>query len=190
MKRSVSFWVKNARNLCVHEHSFRKIFIRQNTIRPLTYKLDFFPKVFEAEKVLTSSGMFHRPCFKCAECGSGLDATKVCENAQNREVYCAKCYGKVVGLHGYGHGGFGSIPALTAGGNETKSEYHFTQFFWEIHEMERLVRFIFTSLLYLMLTEQTRFVPIRNVKSIFKHRYWSPWYAHFSLSYAGWELAS
>jgi hypothetical protein len=46
-----------------------------------------------------------------------------------QEIYCRGCYGKRFGLHGYGYGGFGSIPALTAGGEETRMEYHFTQFF-------------------------------------------------------------
>ena len=47
--------------------------------------------------------------------------------AQNKEVYCKLCYGKSVGLQGYG---FGSTASLTSvGGMETKGEYHYNSFF-------------------------------------------------------------
>jgi len=85
-------------------------------------------KVFEAEKVVASHGMFHRSCYSCADCNKALEAGRGCD-APNREVYCKSCYGNLFGLHGYGFGGFGSLPALTAGGGEVKTEYHYTQFF-------------------------------------------------------------
>ena len=68
-------------------------------------------------------------CYSCADCNKGLEAGQGCD-APNREVYCKACYGNLFGLHGYGFGGFGSLPALTAGGGEVKTEYHYTQFFW------------------------------------------------------------
>jgi cysteine/glycine-rich protein len=83
--------------------------------------------VFDAEKVISSNGLFHRTCYSCADCAVALDATRACEYAANREVYCKNCYGKIIGLQGYGHGDFGSV--LTTGGSEIKQEYHFTQFF-------------------------------------------------------------
>ena len=84
--------------------------------------------MFDAERIISAHGMFHKTCFKCADCQVSLDSTKA-NDAPNKEVYCHKCYGKYFGLHGDGFGGAGSLPALTAGGNEVKMEYHFTQFF-------------------------------------------------------------
>ena len=67
-------------------------------------------------------------CYSCADCNKALEAGRGC-NAPNREVYCKACYGNLFGLHGYGFGGFGGLPALTTGGGEVKTEYHYTQFF-------------------------------------------------------------
>ena len=72
--------------------------------------------------------LFFPSCYSCADCNKGLEAGRGCD-APNREVYCKACYGNLFGLHGYGFGGFGSLPALTAGGGEVKTEYHYTQFF-------------------------------------------------------------
>lgn len=85
-------------------------------------------KVFQAEKMIVSHGLFHKTCFSCADCHVSLDSTKA-NDGPNREIYCQHCYSRRYGLHGYGYGGFGSIPALTAGGNETKLDYHFKEFF-------------------------------------------------------------
>ena len=56
-------------------------------------------------------------------------------NIPSFQVYCKNCYGKYFGMRGYGHGGFGSVPALSTGitssssTSESKFEYHFTEFF-------------------------------------------------------------
>lgn len=84
-------------------------------------------KVFDAEKVFVSHGLFHKNCFKCFDCKVSLDSTNVYEGSN--EIFCKKCYGNHFGIHGFGYGGFGSVPTLTAGGNESKADYHFTQFF-------------------------------------------------------------
>ena len=80
------------------------------------------------DKFLFTLFTFLCSCYSCADCNKGMEAGRGCD-APNREVYCKACYGNLFGLHGYGFGGFGSLPALTAGGGEVKTEYHYTQFF-------------------------------------------------------------
>jgi cysteine/glycine-rich protein len=47
--------------------------------------------VFEAERMVTRVGNFHRNCFSCIECNKKLDSTTVCEGP-DAEVYCQSCY--------------------------------------------------------------------------------------------------
>jgi len=47
--------------------------------------------VFEAERMVTRVGSFHRNCFSCIECNKKLDSTTVCEGP-DAEVYCQSCY--------------------------------------------------------------------------------------------------
>ena len=36
-------------------------------------------KVFEAERMVTRVGSYHKPCFSCIECSKKLDSTTCCE---------------------------------------------------------------------------------------------------------------
>lgn len=48
-------------------------------------------KVFEAERMVTRVGNYHRNCFSCIECNKKLDSTTCCEGP-DAEVYCKSCY--------------------------------------------------------------------------------------------------
>jgi hypothetical protein len=48
-------------------------------------------KVFEAERMVTRVGSYHKPCFSCIECNKKLDSVTCCEGPDN-EVYCKSCY--------------------------------------------------------------------------------------------------
>jgi hypothetical protein len=64
--------------------------------------------------VLTlNSQVFHKPCFTCLDCKRPLDSTLCCDSPDG-EIYCRPCYGKNFGPKGYGYGGSGTAPALTA----------------------------------------------------------------------------
>ena len=41
--------------------------------------LDLFLKVFEAERIVTRVGNYHKNCFSCIECNKKLDSTTCCE---------------------------------------------------------------------------------------------------------------
>ena len=100
----------------------------------------------------------HRSCHTCVQCSRSLELGQACDGP-DREVYCTPCHARCFtsslssswqrnllhkdvtitayislwrrfGLHGYGFGGVGSLPALTAGGREERMEYHYTRFFW------------------------------------------------------------
>ena len=44
-------------------------------------------KVFEAERMVTKIGSYHKACFSCIECAKKLDSTDVCEGkSQLRKV--------------------------------------------------------------------------------------------------------
>ena len=43
------------------------------------YDGTYFFQVFEAERMVTRVGNFHRNCFSCIECNKKLDSTTVCE---------------------------------------------------------------------------------------------------------------
>ncbi|PAA63771.1 hypothetical protein BOX15_Mlig014215g2 [Macrostomum lignano] len=61
-------------------------------------------RVYDAEKAIDCpSGInFHKSCFRCKECGTGLDSTKLCNTKD--EIYCKACYGKNFGPKGVGFG--------------------------------------------------------------------------------------
>ena len=48
-------------------------------------------KVFEAERMVTRVGSFHKNCFSCIECNKKLDSMTCCEGP-DREIYCSACY--------------------------------------------------------------------------------------------------
>jgi len=48
-------------------------------------------KVFEAERMVTKIGSYHKSCFSCIECAKKLDSTDVCEGP-DLEIYCKSCY--------------------------------------------------------------------------------------------------
>jgi hypothetical protein len=39
---------------------------------------------------------WHKACFRCKECGKGVDATTLCENKE-REIFCNTCHSKLYG---------------------------------------------------------------------------------------------
>lgn len=78
-------------------------------------------KVFHAEKMLSKNHVFHKTCFHCLECHRPLDSVSCCDSPDG-EIFCRPCYGKNFGPHGYGYGGVGSVPALTAAGPGTHEE--------------------------------------------------------------------
>jgi len=58
--------------------------------------------VYAAEKELSAGFSWHHECFRCKDCGKGLDSTTVRD--RDGEVYCAACYGKKFGPKGFGYG--------------------------------------------------------------------------------------
>jgi len=48
-------------------------------------------KVFEAERIVTRVGNYHKNCFSCIECNKKLDSTTCCEGPDG-EIYCESCY--------------------------------------------------------------------------------------------------
>ena len=72
-------------------------------------------KVFHAEKMMSKSHCYHKPCFLCLECQKPLDSVSCCDSPEG-EIFCKLCYAKNFGPHGYGFGGSGSVPALVAAG--------------------------------------------------------------------------
>ena len=72
-------------------------------------------KVFHAEKMMSKSHCYHKPCFICLECQKPLDSVSCCDSPDG-EIFCKLCYAKNFGPHGYGFGGTGSVPALVAAG--------------------------------------------------------------------------
>lgn len=51
-------------------------------------------KVFAAEKMVASSGWYHRHCFRCALCSQPVDSTSVCDGPDDK-IYCRVCYGRL-----------------------------------------------------------------------------------------------
>ena len=50
-------------------------------------------KVFEAEKMMSKSRLFHKKCFTCCQCYHTLDYSN-CMEGPNNEIYCKTCYVK------------------------------------------------------------------------------------------------
>lgn len=59
--------------------------------------------VFAAEQMVSKSGIFHKRCFSCSDCGRSLDSTNQ-NDAPNGEIYCRGCYGRNFGPKGVGFG--------------------------------------------------------------------------------------
>ena len=55
-------------------------------------------KVFSAEKMMTTAGLFHQSCFRCAACSRSLDQSSV-NCGQDREIYCRQCYQESYGTY-------------------------------------------------------------------------------------------
>jgi len=53
-------------------------------------------RVFAAEKMVASSGWYHRHCFRCTLCSQPVDSTSVCDGPDNK-IYCRVCYGRIRG---------------------------------------------------------------------------------------------
>ena len=56
-------------------------------------------KVFEAEKMITKRGLYHKKCFACIKCRHQLDYFLAIEGPDN-EVYCKVCYRRHYGPGG------------------------------------------------------------------------------------------
>ena len=61
------------------------------TVVHIVYFFIVYQQVFEAERMVTRIGSYHRNCFSCVECNKKLDSTDVCEGPDN-EIYCKNCY--------------------------------------------------------------------------------------------------
>jgi len=61
-------------------------------------------KVFQAERLLSGHGVYHRSCFRCAEveCGRSLDAASYCDSPEGL-VFCKSCYSRLHGPQGFGY---------------------------------------------------------------------------------------
>ncbi|PAA93700.1 hypothetical protein BOX15_Mlig000005g2, partial [Macrostomum lignano] len=55
--------------------------------------------VYFNERVQASGRVFHRSCFKCADCGKPLEAGG--ESEHKGEVYCRGCYARSYGTKGF-----------------------------------------------------------------------------------------
>nr|CAD2171337.1 unnamed protein product [Meloidogyne enterolobii] len=59
-------------------------------------------RVYEAEKVVAASEVWHKCCFRCLRCGRSLEPGKFSDRAG--EIYCNSCYAKEFGPKGVGCG--------------------------------------------------------------------------------------
>lgn len=59
--------------------------------------------VYHAEKAVGAGKVWHKLCFKCANCGKGLDSSTVRDS--EGMIYCSACHAKQFGPKGYGFGG-------------------------------------------------------------------------------------
>lgn len=55
-------------------------------------------KVFAAEKMLTSNGLFHKECFTCYLCSCNLSPNS-CNAGPNGEIFCQYCYKEEYGIY-------------------------------------------------------------------------------------------
>ena len=49
-------------------------------------------KVFEAEKMVSNKGLFHRKCFNCQDCHRALDFSSVNDGPEDAAIFCSMCY--------------------------------------------------------------------------------------------------
>ena len=49
-------------------------------------------KVFEAEKMASNKGLFHRKCFNCQDCHRALDFSSVNDGPEDAAIFCSMCY--------------------------------------------------------------------------------------------------
>ena len=49
-------------------------------------------KVFEAEKMASNKGVFHRKCFNCQDCHRALDFSSVNDGPEDATIFCSMCY--------------------------------------------------------------------------------------------------
>ncbi|XP_071831044.1 cysteine and glycine-rich protein 1-like isoform X2 [Apostichopus japonicus] len=64
--------------------------------------------VYPAEELKSNKYSYHKKCFRCFACNTGLDSNNV--NPHEAELYCKKCHGRKFGIKGYGFGqGAGSL---------------------------------------------------------------------------------
>ncbi|PIA13790.1 LIM-domain-containing protein, partial [Coemansia reversa NRRL 1564] len=59
--------------------------------------------IYHAEKVVGPGGPWHRQCFKCKQCSTTLNSTKLTEH--EGEAFCQTCYTKLFSPRGYNIGG-------------------------------------------------------------------------------------
>ncbi|XP_063233355.1 muscle LIM protein Mlp84B isoform X2 [Bacillus rossius redtenbacheri] len=59
--------------------------------------------VYEAEKMISKTRIWHRRCFSCRDCKRSLDSTNL-NDGPDREIYCRTCYGRNFGPKGVGYG--------------------------------------------------------------------------------------
>ena len=91
-------------------------------------------KVFEAEKMITKRGLYHKKCFACVKCKHQLDYFLAIEGPDN-EVYCKVCYKKT-----YGPGGrnaYGDNTPFPADGEEDEDACNRCK--GKVFEAERVV---------------------------------------------------
>ena len=55
------------------------------------YADHFSLQVFEAEKMNTKRGLYHKKCFACCKCKSQLDYFN-CIEGPDDDIYCKVCY--------------------------------------------------------------------------------------------------
>ncbi|KAJ3389363.1 Cysteine and glycine-rich protein 1 [Entophlyctis sp. JEL0112] len=60
-------------------------------------------QVYFAEQIIGPGGVkYHKTCFRCTDCGKGLDATTLAE--KDNVLFCKTCHTKKFGPKGYGFG--------------------------------------------------------------------------------------
>ena len=90
-------------------------------------------KVFEAEKMITKRGLYHKKCFACFQCKHQLDYFLAIEGPDD-EVYCKVCYGK-----NYGPGGKNFIGDNTIFPTDESDEDACSRCKGKVFEAEKIV---------------------------------------------------
>eukprot|EP00794_Sanderia_malayensis_P018195 gene18195-20010_t len=79
--------------------------------------------VYQAEERIGAGAKWHRHCFTCRDCNRSLDSNTVRERKEEKEIYCASCYGKKFGPKGYGYGGGAGALSMDAGKDESGQKW-------------------------------------------------------------------